>query len=154
MRVAVLTSLLTLCFGLAVFAEPAPVQVSVVAVRAVNEGHAQKVFGSGLEKVKRAVAGLDYDTFSKVSSSDATIPFGEKTTFFVNKTYSVMIEPTSVDGSGRVRLHTQVLMKSKDKKKKTVKALDTFLVMAPGKQMNLGGLKLADGDLIIVLSVK
>ena len=156
MRIALLTCVLMLCFGLAVYADPAPVQVSVVSVRAVNEGHPQKVFGAGLETVKRAVGGLDYDTFSKVSSADATIPFGEKTTFFVNSKYSVLIEPTSVDGSGRVRLHTQVLMKSKDKNKDKVKvkALDTFLVMAPGKQMNLGGLKLTDGDLIIVLSVK
>ena len=126
MRVAVLTYVLTLCFGLAVFADPAPVEVSMVAVRGVNEGHTQKVYGSGLESVRRAVGALDYDTFSKVASSEAKIPFGEKTTFFVNKTYSVIIEPTSVDSYGRIRLHTQVMMKSKDKKKVNIKALDNL----------------------------
>ena len=145
--------LLVLSLVVPCWAEPAPVTVSLVAVRAANEGHARKVFGEGLEKVVQAIASLDYDSFSKVSASDATIPFGEKTKFFINSTYSLVIEPTAIDNEGRIRLHTQVMMKAKDRKE-NVKALDTVLVMAPGKQLNLGGLKLADGDLIIVLSVR
>ena len=103
--------------------------------------------------VKSAIASLSYDTFEKLGSSEATIPFGEKSTFFINQKYSLVVEPTAVDDQGRIRLKTQVMMKMK-KGDETVKALDTMLVMAPGKHLNIGGLKLDDGDLIVVLSVR
>ena len=45
--------------------------------------------------------------------------------------------------------------KAKDGTVKTVKALETVPWMAPGKRLNIAGLKLKEGgDLIIVLSVK
>ncbi len=153
MRIAIITGLLFVCFTYTSVADPAPVKVSLVSVCATNEGHPQKFFSEGLKNVTRAIAALDYDTFKKISSSEATIPFGEKTTFFINSTYSLVIEPTSIDNEGRIRMRTQVMMKPKNSKEK-IKALDTVLVMAKGKQLNLGGLKLAEGDLIIVLSVK
>jgi hypothetical protein len=153
-RTALFTGFILFFAANMAFADPAPVQVSLVSVCAKNEGRSHKYFEEGLAKVKQAVAPLSFDTFTKVSSAEATIPFGEKTTFFINGTYSLIIEPTSIDSNGRIRLHTQVMMKSTTKDEKKVKAMDTVLVMAPGKQLNLGGLKLADGELIIVLSVK
>ena len=74
----------------------------------------------------------------------------------LDESYSLIVEPTAVDKQGRIRLKTQVMMKKKSKDGvKLVKALDTVLVMAPGKRLNLGGLKLeGGGDLIIVLSVE
>ena len=149
-----LTFVLACVVSVSSIAEPAQVDVSLVSVCGKNEGRAQKHYGAGLSTVKRAVAGLDYDTFTKVSSSEARIPFGERTTFFIDSTYSLVVEPLSIDNAGRVRLRTQVMMKSKKNPKESVKALDTVLVMAPGKQLNLGGLKLNDGELVIVLSVK
>lgn len=154
MRNAALIGILSLLLVMPTYADPEPVQVSLVSVCGKNEGRQQKTFGEGLATVQRAVAPLDYDTFIKVSSSDATVPFGQQTTFYINSTYSLIVEPTSIDTSGRIRMRTQVMMKSKDENKDMVKALDTVLVMAPGKQLNLGGLKLDDGDLIIVISVK
>lgn len=153
MRAAVFTGFLALCFATTCLAEPAPVKVSLVSVCAKNDGRAQKVFGEGLSKVKRAIATLDFDTFTKISSSEATIPFGKKTTFFIDTDYSLVVEPTSIDDAGRIRIRTKVMKKSRDGKKDKV-TLDTVLVMAPGKQLNLGGQKLADGVLIVVLSVK
>ena len=34
-----------------------------------------------------------------------------------------------------------------------VKALDTTLTMTPGSRLNLGGLRLASGELVVVISV-
>ena len=136
------------------FAEPAPVAFSMVAVKASNEGVSPKRFGAGLEAVKPAIRSLNYDTYVKVSSYAATIPFGEKTTFFINDTYTLVVEPTAVDDRGRIRMNTVVMMKGKGRDQQPVKALDTVLVMAPGKHLNLGGLKLDGGDLIVVLSVR
>ncbi|MFP6597055.1 MAG: hypothetical protein VCC01_06325 [Candidatus Hydrogenedentota bacterium] len=152
MRVAVLTGFLALCVTTMSFAEPAPVKVSLVSVCAKNDGRTQKYFGEGLAKVKRAIAKLDFDTFTKVSSSERTIPFGEKSTFIIDSDYSLVVEPTSIDDAGRIRMRLKVLKKYGDDKKDKV-TLDTVLVMAPGKQLNLGGQKLADGVLIVVLSV-
>lgn len=136
------------------YAQPAPVEFSMVAVKASNVGVSPKQFGPGLGSVRPAIQSLNYDTYEKISSSTATIPFGEKTTFYINKKYSLVVEPTAVDDRGRIRMNTQILMKSDKEKGKEVKALDTVLVMAPNKHLNLGGLRLEEGDLIVVLSVR
>ena len=54
---------------------------------------------------------------------------------------------------GRVRLRARITARSKDGKQ-TATALDTTLQIKPGAQMNLGGLRLDTGDLILVISVK
>lgn len=148
------TLLLQLAILSPALANPAPVEFSMVAVKASNVGVSPKQFGAGLGKVKSAIQSLSYDTFEKISSSNATIPFGEKTEFFINQKYTLVVEPTAVDERGRIRMNTVVMMKSDREDGKLVKALDTVLVMAPDKHLNLGGLKLEDGDLIVVLSVR
>ena len=113
-----------------------------------------KTFDRGLESVKPAIASLSYDTFQKLGAAEAVIPFGKSSTFYINEKYSLIVEPTAVDDQGRVRLKTQIMMKSQKEEGKAIKALDTVLVMAPGKHLNLGGLKLPEGDLIVVLKVR
>ena len=137
---------------------PEPVEFTFVAIKASNvSGSAQKSYSKGLESVRRDIASLSYNTFEKKSAYSGTIPFGSKTKIPIDNTYSLIVEPTAVDQQGRIKLSTQVMMKKvgKDGKMVNVKALDTVLSMAPGKKLNLGGLKLKDGgDLLIVLSVK
>lgn len=152
-HLAFITALLWLSGLSYAMTDPAPVEITVVSVQASNKGTPHKTFSKGLEKVKSAIASLSYDTFEKIGSSNAVILFGEKTTFYINQRYSLVVEPTSIDDQGRIRLKTQILMQSK-KDSDPVKALDTVLVMAPGKHLNLGGLKLTDGDLIVVMKVK
>ena len=74
-----------------------PLQVSVVAVQAKNEGRASKYFGPGLERVRRAVSGLDYDSFYKVRSADIPVPYGEEAKIYA---------PLSAS-NGLVYIHSQ-----------------------------------------------
>ena len=113
----------------------APLQVSVVAVQAKNEGRATKHFGPGLEQVRGAVSGLDYDSFYKVRSADVPAPYGEEARIYIDGQYTLYITPLSVTGDGRIRIKARITMKSKAK---TVKALDTTLTMKPGSHLNLG----------------
>ena len=127
-----------------------PLQVSVVAVQAINEGRASKHFGPGLSQVRHAIAGLDYDSFYKVRSADLPVPYGEEAKIYIDDQYTLYITPLSVTEDGRIRIKARITMKSKGK---TVKALDTTLTMTPGSRLNLGGLRLASGELVVVVSV-
>ena len=128
-----------------------PLQVSVVAVQAKNEGRSSKHFGPGLEQVRRAVSGLDYDSFYKVRSADVPVPYGEEAKIYIDAQYTLYVTPLSVTQDKRIRIKARITMKSKAK---TVKALDTTLTMKPGSHLNLGGLRLSSGELIVVISVK
>ena len=127
-----------------------PLQVAVVAIQAKNEGRASKHFGPGLEQVRRAVSGLDYDSFYKLRSADLPVPYGEEAKIYIDGQYTLYVTPLSVMKDGRIRIRARITMKSKEK---TIKALDTTLRMMPGSHLNLGGLRLSSGALIVVISV-
>lgn len=127
-----------------------PLQVTVVAIQAKNEGRASKHFGPGLEQVRRAVSGLDYDSFYKIRSADVPVPYGEEAKIYIDGKYTLYVTPLSVMADGRIRIKARITMKSKEK---TVRALDTTLTMMPGSHLNLGGLRLSSGALIVVISV-
>ena len=130
-----------------------PVTISMVAVEARREGRAQKSFGPGLESVQRALAGLSFDTFSRISAAELPVEYGTEQLIQVNTKYALYVEPVSQTDDGRVRIHARVTMKSRDGTR-TVDALDTTLLIKPGTHLNLGGLKLDTGELIVVVSVK
>ncbi len=130
-----------------------PVSVTMVAVQATREGHAEKSFGPGLESVQRALTGLDFDTFVRVQSAEIPSPYGEEQTIHINPKYTLHITPVSQQDDGRVRLRARITAKSRDGSQ-TVNALDTTLQIKPGMQLNLGGLRLDTGELILVISVK
>ena len=130
-----------------------PLKVSMVAVQAKNEGRAQKYFGPGLEPVRRAVGGLDYDSFYKIQSAEVPAPYGEETKIYINEQYTLFITPVERMDDGRIRLKARITMQSRDRRR-TINALDTTLAMKPGSHLNLGGLRLTSGELIVVVSVK
>ena len=130
-----------------------PVSVTMVAVQATREGRPQKSFGPGLEAVQRALGGLDFDTFVRVQSAEIPSPFGEEQTIRINAKYTLHITPVSQQEDGRVRLRARITAVSKDGSQ-TVNALDTTLQIKPGMQLNLGGLHLDVGELILVISVR
>lgn len=130
-----------------------PVSVSMVAVEGRREGRAQKYFDPGLESVRRALADLDFDTFYKIQNAQLPCPYGEEQKIYINKRYTLYITPESVRDDGRIRLRARVTMRSRDGTR-DVDALDTTLLIAPGGHLNLGGMKLEQGELIVVISVK
>jgi hypothetical protein len=130
-----------------------PVSVSMVAVDARNENRSSQYFGPGLESSRKALSGLGYDTFLKVRSAEVPSPFGEEQKIYINDTYTLYVTPESVRDDGRIRLRARIEATSRDGKQKK-NALDTTLLIAPGSYLNLGGLPLEEGSLILVISVK
>jgi len=129
------------------------VSVSMVAVDARHENRTERYYGPGLESVKKALSGLSHDTFLKVQSAETPSPFGEEQKIYINKRYTLYITPEYVRDDGRIRLRARITARSRDGTK-TATALDTTLLIAPGSYLNLGGLPLEQGSLIVVLSVK
>lgn len=130
------------------------VTVSMVAVQATNEGRKEKFFGPGLEEVYKAVIGLDYDTFHRVKATEVRAPYNRETKLFINDRYTLYVKPVEQGEDGRIRLQTRITIAPKKGIGDPINALNTTLAIAPGKHLNLGGLRLAEGELIVVLSVK
>lgn len=130
-----------------------PVSVSMVAVQATRENRATISFGPGLETVQRALTGLDFNTFTRVQSAEVPSAYGKEQAIIINQKYTLYITPVSQQDDGRVRLRARITAVTKDGKQ-TVNALETTLQIKPGTYLNLGGLRLDAGELILVLSVK
>lgn len=126
--------------------------VMMVAVQATNEGRATKFFGPGLDKVRSALASFDYDTYTRITSTTKSIPIGKETRLIIDEHYTLIMDPISSVQDGRIRVKARILMKGKGGK--IVNALDTTLTMVLGKHLNLGGLRLPKGELILVLTVQ
>ena len=147
----ILVLLLTAATGAAVASES--VSLSMVAVQASNESRGAKFFGPGLDTVKRAIRSLNYDTYTRITSTDTSIPFHKETKLYIDEQYTLHLKPVSIDDQGRVRMQARLTMK-REGQPEPINALETTLTMAQDKHLNLGGLKLKKGDLIVVLSVR
>lgn len=136
-----------------VFAAGEEVVLHMAAVQATTEGRQTKYFEPALDDVKQAIAPLDYDTFRAIKATDLGVPYGHEIKVDINERYRLHLEPVGMDADGRVRLEVQLLRLRGDDKP-PIKALDTTLSIAPGKHLNLGGLPLDRGELVVVLHVK
>ncbi len=128
------------------------VNVAMVAVEGRREGKSTQSFGPGLDEVRKALTGLAFDTFTKVQSAEVPCHYGEEQRILVNERYTLYVTPVSKLDDGRVRIRARITRLSRDGT--TVDALDTTLQLVPGAHLNLGGLKLEQGELILVMSVK
>jgi len=131
---------------------PESVTISVVAVQATTEGNRPKHFDRSIVSVKKSLVKLSYDTFREVKIVSKAIPLGKKTRVPINDRYTLHLTPIQRQPDGRVRVKAIIAMKKKPNGK-TVNALETTLSLPPGKPLNLGGMKLKKGDLVIVLSM-
>lgn len=130
-----------------------PVTVSMVAVQATHEGRAKKFVAPELKKVRNAVIGLDYDTFNRVREQRKPVPYGQESEFAINARYTLYVTPLSRAPDGRIRIKARIVMHPRTAGRESIDALNTTLIMVPGKHLNLGGMKLDVGELIVVMSL-
>lgn len=147
-----LTMLVTMLIGGAGDSSSTACMIKMVAVQATNEGRTATFFGSGLEGVRSALTSFNYDTYTRIASATTSLAVGRKTRLIINKHYTLVVEPVSQVEAGRIRVRARILMKSKSGK--VVNALDSTLTMVLGKHLNLGGLRLPKGELILVLKAE
>jgi hypothetical protein len=109
----------------------------------------EKTYDTGLEPIRSVLASLPYDTYTHVASKRTELGVGDEQRIVINDRYTFFAEPQSIEPDGRVRMAVRVEMKRDDGRSTT--ALDTTILLAPGKKVNLGGFKLDKGDLLMVL---
>lgn len=142
--------------------QPKAVTITMVAVQATNRPREQqafrqpqKQFDAALEGVRSAIEHLPYDTFRKVGSGKAVARTAEETRMGINDRYAVCVTPLSKDAEGRIRLKVRIEERiTKGSKTVTRNAIETTGALAPGKHLVLGGLKLDNGELVVVLSAE
>ena len=161
-----------------------PVTISMVAASATNEGPRiaekkqysgvvksmvppkndtkdKRFFDPELKSIQKAVADLPYDTYRKVNVATQKVKMAEEAAFEINPTYTLRATPVEKDEQNRIRMDLRIDEKvevedSETKKKKVVvrEALTSTSSIAPGKPLVLGGLKLKEGRLVIVLTAE
>ena len=130
----------------------ARVQVNMVAVQALNEGRETQYFDPALLGIRQSIQGLDYDTFREVRTTNQSLKYDKETKITINERYTLCLKPVKKDDHGRIRVQARIEMAPRREGDAAINALsDTTLLMMPGKKLNLGGLKLEKGDLIVVL---
>lgn len=133
--------------------KPDGITISVVAVQATKEGNRPKHFDREITPYRKSLVKLSYDTFRKLKIVEKPAPFGKAAKITINEQYTLYLTPIERQKDGRVRVKARITMKRKPNGK-TLDALKTTLSLPSGKPLNLGGMKLEKGDLIIVLTVK
>lgn len=124
-------------------------EISFWAVQATKQGQTEKVYGHGLEPVVSKLADLPHDTFSLLVDGGLGANFGSKAEAVITPQYKLRIEPLDEE-AGRVRM--RLVVEYEKEPGKIINAVDTRIVLTPGKQVRLGGLKLESGDLVIIFS--
>lgn len=131
---------------------PRPVNLSMWAVKATQEGRQTKYFDPGLEPIQGAVGDLPFDTYRKVQTAKRAVPYNEEGRFPIDAKYTLFVKPQSKEADGRIRLDVRIEMASKTPGGQPVKALGTELVVKPGEKVKFGGLKLEDGTLVVLMA--
>lgn len=130
----------------------APVPLNLWALQATQEAHTPAQFDPGLDAIRDAVADLPFDTYHTVKALRQDLPRGQETRVPLNERYSLVLSPLENDAEGRVRLELRVEIAPKTPQDKPVTALSTRLAIRPGEQAKVGGFKLDQGELVIVIS--
>lgn len=135
-------------------AQSIPVSAASSAPRVSNApSEGARTFDAGLEPLRPALADLDYDTFQKVSISRLPVAFNEETHIEVTPEYMLHVTPISVEKNGMIRLNVRLELHSKQEGRPSRNAIATTLVTSPNRLFKLRGLKMENGELVVVMKV-
>lgn len=132
----------------------APAEFKIWAMEAHTEGRDSPHFDSGLEEVRDAVKALKFDTYLKLKTDVHQFKDDTKYQSPIDAVYSLTASAPVTDKDGRYRMKLTISMASKKAPGGEIEALDTELLLPPGKKVLVRGLKLGDGkELVVVLSL-
>ena len=114
---------------------------------------APKQFDQGAQPISEALADLPYKRYDTIRADRRAAPYRQQTRVAINPRYTLCVSPISREPDGRIRTELCVEMAPRQKGERPVKALETRVLMAPGKAVKLRGLRLEEGELVIVLVV-
>ncbi|MGI6460985.1 MAG: hypothetical protein ACOX5J_13000 [Candidatus Hydrogenedentales bacterium] len=143
------------------------VSVQLIAVRATNQGHEKAQFDSSIAFIRETVKDLkQFDDFRKLKTVNTTALYGKETRVLLDKRYTLLIHPIERDSRDRIRCDVRVQMRLADSKAKASapagqkkpepkqkEILRCTLLAISGKPFKVGGLKLDEGQLVLVLTL-
>lgn len=130
-----------------------PVTISVWAVQALQTGGKEKQFDSGAQAVRKAVEDLPFDTFRGIFSGGVTMPTGKEARLTLNDTYSLLLQCPSREGEDAVHLDVAVELAPTAPGEPPRKAVQSCMVVRTEKMVRIGGLKMNEGEMIVVLKM-
>ncbi len=134
---------------------PQSVAVSIVAIQATHENREEKHFDPALDDLRAVLGQIEPDTFRLLKSAQSHAGYGEQVKVPIAEQYTLFVTPVEKDSAGCIRIQARIEERISTKEgMKTRNALKaTRVVMPPGKHVVLCGLKLGEGELIVVISV-
>ena len=133
---------------------PSLVSVRIVTMQATLEDRPSKLFDPEVEGMRAAVSDLEFDTYRTLNITTVSSQLNDETQIQLTPKYTLYVTPLSRERNGHVRVSVRVEMPPREEGGKPVNAVSTTLVIGPGKQFKLRGLKNEDGELVIVISLK
>jgi len=154
--VAVLLALSALCAPPPAPAKgPPPVRIDVVAIHAFDEAHAGKQYEGGLDGMKTALEDLPYNTYRRLDAASVSAPFNEETIVPLSDRHRLYLRPMSKEPHNQVRLNVRLHMTRKPETGRTpVNAINTTIIAGAGRQVKLRGVKLDQGELVVVITIR
>ncbi|HOV75626.1 MAG TPA: hypothetical protein PK967_16830 [Candidatus Hydrogenedentes bacterium] len=134
---------------------PPPVRVDVVAIHALDEPRSGKQYEGGLESVKAALEDLPYNTYRRLDAANIQAPFNEDTIVPLTDRHRLYLRPLSKEPHDQVRLNVRLHMTRKPETGGvSVNAINTTVIAGAGRQVKLRGVKLDQGELIVVITIR
>ncbi len=130
-----------------------PVHFSVWAIQAVKTGKADKQFDSAAQNVRKAIEDLPYDTFRGVFTGSAVVPPGAETRLSLNEAYTLVIQCRSRDSKDSAHVDLCVELPPAKPGEAPRKAIQTCINVCAGKKVRIGGLKMKEGEMVVVLEM-
>jgi hypothetical protein len=122
-------------------------------VQALKTGSAEKQFDGGAQAVRKAVEDLPYDTFRTVYSGTAAVAPGAESRITLNDTYALLLQCRSRDGKDTAHLDITVEIPPGSPGGPPRKAVQSCMVVCAGKRVRIGGLKMTEGEMVVVLEM-
>ena len=154
--VALAAVLLLLLAPAASATDRAEVTLSIWAVQAVREGRDTVEVDPALDPVRNELRGLPYDTYRSLLNTNQRCPRDAKVALPLTGRYTLLIKFLEEMDDGRLRIELSIEMPPPPEMNRAepVVVLSTILKLSPEKQVKLGGMKLEQGDLIVVLAAR
>lgn len=123
--------------------------VEMKALRASNEGMAQKEIDPALRGLAPVLEALPFDRFSPIAEETKEAPYGRETLIPINSEYTLSIRPIERNAKdGLVLLEARIIMSREGRK---INALSTRAEAATGQPLLFRGLELNNGELVVVM---
>jgi hypothetical protein len=148
---------------------PPPVSVMLIAARATHQGHEVRQFDKSILSISETVKDLkQFDDFRKLRAVKTVAPYGKETKIPLDKQYIMLLKPIERASHNRIRCSIQVKMRLEEKedekepesqgdsakeKPKYKEVLRCTLLAVSGKPFKVTGLKLDEGQMVLVLTL-